>query len=609
MGNPDTADIDQLAQEWARGGNSAPEGTAVCIEPVSAMNEEEFEPERMLEEATGTPANEVREDLSLDTKKIIEEAIQKAAEGDCGAPFEELALHALLALKQRNLADWMRVRGRIKEANKGVSVVNLSKELSKLERELKPVAPTHNGYATDVLARLAVGEHKPVSVGGQLYVPKTHSQLWEIMSLGELQARITAAHDGKENCRREEDYYSIAKFAVALSECPDFFEKAPDGTACLRSFYRVNGREIRKEQLGLLHRQVSALPFEPADIPTPLYDQFLHQTFKTSREGEEQAQVRLVHEFAGAMMLCIAYRYQKAMVWTEPYGRAGKGTLQRILGNLVPEELTCAISPMQWGRGHESHVATLAGKRLNVVGELPENALIPAAEFKSILGLDAVTGRLLYGQPFSFENRAAHLFMSNHPIRTSEHSEAFYARWMMVEFPNSLLLSGKKVDPTLAERIIDSELPGIAFKALQGAVRLLQQECYSESKAHDRLLEGWRTSVNSLKEFIQEECDLGGNKLSVHRTAFYETYREWCKKNGRTAYASGRVRDMLSLDLKLGVKLAQLDGYGVYRCIRLKPKEKPSFNSNLEPEGKVEVAAVQFKVKGRSSSKEATANS
>jgi len=45
-----------------------------------------------------------------------------------------------------------------------------------------------------------------------------------------------------------------------------------------------------------------------------------------------------------------------------------------------------------------------------------------------------LTGRHLTGRPFSFRNEAAHLFMSNHLITTSDHSEPFYARWLLVEF-------------------------------------------------------------------------------------------------------------------------------------------------------------------------------
>jgi phage/plasmid-associated DNA primase len=131
-------------------------------------------------------------------------------------------------------------------------------------------------------------------------------------------------------------------------------------------------------------------------------------------------------------------------------------------------------------------VATLAGSRLNVVGELPENEAIPASAFKSVIGGDLVTGRHPTHRPITFTNEAAHLFMSNHLITTKDQSEAFYSRWLIVGFPNSRLRSGLPIDPGLAERIIANELPGIAYWALEGAKRLSRTGGFSKSAAHDR---------------------------------------------------------------------------------------------------------------------------
>lgn len=78
-----------------------------------------------------------------------------------------------------------------------------------------------------------------------------------------------------------------------------------------------------------------------------------------------------------------------------------------------------------------------------------------------------VTGRHPTHRPITFSNEAGHLFMSNHLITTKDQSEAFFARWKILEFPNSRLRSGLPLDENLAQRIIEKELPGIAFWALE----------------------------------------------------------------------------------------------------------------------------------------------
>lgn len=581
MGNSNTEDIELHAQECALIKKPLTEAGADCIEADGAMNDEEFESEPMPEIDSG-PADEVRQD-SLTSQKVVEELL-KRSETDCGAPFEEVVLHVLLALHDRNYPEWMRVRAQLKRANKDISLIKLDKAIARLGISLKEVAPTHFGYAEDIWGKLSVETHTPVTVHGVLYVPQASSQLWVEMSLSELQAEVARVHDGKANCIRQEDYYSIAKVVLTLRDSSSFFEDAPEGVACLCSFYSVRDGKICKDVLGLRHRQQRSLPYEPEDVPTPLYDAFRAETFHSANEGEEQEQIRLLDEFAGACMLGIGHRFQKAFVWMDRYGRAGKGAMQEILGHLVHPDLTSAISPLHWGRGSEYYIASLADMRMNVVGELPENATIPAAEFKSVLGGDLLTGRMPGHPPFAFRNRAMHLLMTNHPIKVNEHSEAYFARWMLMEYPNSRLKSGKPLDASLATRIADAELPGIAYKALKGAERLLGQGAFSESKVHDRLMGEWRVSANSLQEFIQDNCELGGDKLWVRRSSFYKTYVLWCKENGRIASANGRVKDMLTHNLKLGIRVSVLDGHEVYRGVHFKPETPEKFNGNLERE-------------------------
>lgn len=305
----------------------------------------------------------------------------------------------------------------------------------------------------------------------------------------------------------------------------------------------------------------------PKEMPTPLFDTFLHETFQSSTPDEEGQQIALVQETTGAMMTGIAHKYQKALMDYDPIGRAGKGTLVSIQVELVPSAFRSAVSPFKWDS--EYYLANLAGSRLNVVGELPDDKPIPAAPFKTVLGGDLLTGRHPTHRPITFKNQAAHLFMSNHLINTTDHSEAFFARWIIVEFPNSRLVSGLPLDPDLAERIIGTELAGIAFWALQGAARLIANGAYSKSSAHDRLMTQWRRRTNSLDEFIFECCDLG-DKLMANRAKLYQVYSAWCKDCGRKPFAKSKVKDLLAHNIVHGIKHTVLDGDEIFRGVRIK---------------------------------------
>jgi phage/plasmid-associated DNA primase len=164
------------------------------------------------------------------------------------------------------------------------------------------------------------------------------------------------------------------------------------------------------------------------------------------------AQIQLLQEVDGAIMLGIAYKFQKAFLFYEPFGRAGKGVKVAITRALVPPNFVTAVSPFVWDR--EYYIASLAGARLHVVGELPDGQPIPASAFKTVLGCDLLTGRHPTHRPISFSNEAGHVFSSNYPIYTKDHSEALYARWLIFEIPNIRLRLGLPQDPNLADRII-----------------------------------------------------------------------------------------------------------------------------------------------------------
>lgn len=378
-------------------------------------------------------------------------------------------------------------------------------------------------------------------------------------------------HDGKEHCSRSSDYKSIAEHAISLADDEQFFSEAPIGVACPGGFYQIVGDDITLGPLTPDHRQRVMLSVTPTQLSIPQFTAFLHATFESDNAGEEEQQVALVQEVAGAIMTGQMPKYQKAVLFYEPYGRAGKGTLERILRNLVPASFITAISPFKWSQDY--HVATLAGSRLNVVGELPENEAIPASSFKSVIGGDLITGRHPTHRPITFTNEAAHLFMSNHLITTKDQSEAFYSRWLIVGFPNSRLRSGLPLDPGLAERIIDNELPGIAYWALEGAKRLIRQGKFSQSTAHDRLMAKWRRSTSSLDEFIHECCELWSD-CTVRRSEFYAAYTAWCQESGRKPFSKSRVKELLEHNIGMGVRLAEVNGYEVFRGLKLKAQPK-----------------------------------
>ena len=490
---------------------------------------------------------------------------------DCGAPFEPDAIKALALIKERDQAQYRRIRADLKKTNKDVSVPAVEDAI-KAHASGGQLALTHHGYAGDLIRTLTVGTWTPVGYEGKLYVVDPVSGLWLGFATDKLERMVAEAHDGKANCERRSDYSGIAQHVITLAADDNFFRDPPIGLACPGGFYQVKNNAIVVVVLTPEHRQRVMLEVTPTKMDTPLFFGFLHDTFQSASADGEVQQIGLIQEIAGAITLGIMHKYQIVVMFYDPYGRAGKGTLERILRSLVPASFVTAVSPFVWDK--EYYVASLAGARLNVVGELPDGEAIPAAVFKTVIGGDLLTGRHPTHRPISFTNEAAHLFMSNHMINSRDHSEAFFARWKLVEFPNSRLRTGLPLDHTLADRIIAHELPGIVQWALDGAVRLIGNGAFSKSAVHDRLMAQWRRSTNSLEEFIHECCAVGESTQSVLRSKFYLAYTQWCSDSGRKPFGKSRVKELLEHNAGLGISLTRVDGYEIFRGVMVKPDFK-----------------------------------
>lgn len=529
----------------------------------------------------GTSTTHWLNEFEVDDAKVIPaaatiERLIPTIKADAAVVLEDESVNALATIKELKPAQYQRTRSVLKQANKDVSLASVDRSVKARVEQMNTVE-THHGYAKSILSALTEKAWRPVGYQGELYVLNPSTGIWKALAFDALVRLVAETHDDKENCSRSSDYKAIAEHSISLANDDTFFVDVPNGLACSGGFYQIAGNEITLVPLTPEHRQRVMLDFTPKDMPTPLFNKFLHETFDSSNEGEEAQQITLLQEIVGGIMLGILYKFQIAILLYEPFGRAGKGTMERQIRQLVPKEFISAISPFKWHQDY--HVATLAGKRLNVVGELPENEPIPASAFKSVIGGDLVTGRHPTHRPITFANVAGHLFMSNNLITTKDQSEAFFARWKIMEYPNSRLRSGLPLDEGLAQRIIENELSGIAFWALQGAARLLTNGKLSQSNAHDRLMAKWRRCTNTLEEFIHEACELSPEG-QYRRSDFYIDYAEWCSDNGRKPFSKGRVKELLEHNIGMGIRLVELSGYETFRGVAVKKTSKnPSVHS------------------------------
>ncbi len=409
--------------------------------------------------------------------------------------------------------------------------------------------------------------HAPQYTNGAFHVPDADSQLWCRITEEQVAVQVAKQFGGRKLCRKHADFTQITRHISALIECGDYFDRADPGVASPAGMHSLCATgAVKTEPLDLAHRQTWALPFAPEyETDAPLLEGVLDQAFDGDHAKDQKD---LFWQAVGATLFGLMPRLQ-TVVLLLGRERSGKSLLQRLLERIVPPEAVSAVSPASWG--HEYHVAALAGKRINIVGELSDEAPIPAAAFKNVTGQNLVAGRHPTHRPFSFRCLAAHWFASNVLPPTTDRSEAFYRRWRVLRFSNTV--PAERVDPNLFDKIIANEMPAILANAFLGAERVQRAGALRTTAAHDQVLERWRLAANPLQQFLTDvdwiELDPAAELHT--RPEVYEAYRRWCSACGfRNPFGRNHFLDLLdATGASRGVRLKRAGTKDVVAGLRL----------------------------------------
>lgn len=438
----------------------------------------------------------------------------------------------------------------------------------KRQQDAASADATHDAIAQAWLDSLTIDAHGPVFSGGAFHVPDA-SGLWLPVSMEQAQVQIGRMFADRKRCKRQSDYKQIATHASAIAETSTFFAEAPVGVVTPRGFWRLGANhKAKREPLKLQHRQQFRLEWEPDfDAESVLVDGLLHSAFEGDHADE---QIDLVWQLIGAMLFGLLPAHQCAALFIGKE-KTGKSTLQRLVEKAFPASAVAAVSPAVWSR--EYNVAALAGKRLNVVGELADDAPIPAAAFKNVTGGNLLEGRHPTHRPFYFVPLASHLFASNVLPPTTDRTEAFFRRWRIVRFKNRV--PEERADPRLLEKIFAGEMPAFLANAFAGAERVASSGQVRTTAAHAEVMAKWKAAANPVLQFLLDDAwvTLDRDAAPVPTLEAYASYRKWASSSGfRNPFGRNHFLDLVdTTGAGLGVSLGRVDDKAVVRGLVLRP--------------------------------------
>ncbi len=329
---------------------------------------------------------------------------------------------------------------------------------------------------------------------------------------------------------------------------PNFFREAPEGVSFKNGFLEVRGTGTTLKRFSIHNRSRSGYWFPYAENATtpPLFGRFLADVFRGDADADDK--IAFLQEHAGVSLLGRAPKFQRCALMVGG-GDCGKSTYADIIMGCFPDNSIATVAPQTMHKEYDR--ATLVGKLLNYVAEMPEGDIVDGGPLKALTDGSPISARQPYGRVFQFKSEAGQLLNANRLPGTNDQTHGFFRRFGIIEFNRSFTDDPSK-NVNMAAEIIAAERAAIAAWLIAGAVRLIARGAYNLPASHTAALKQWQMGVDQIRAFLADQTHpLRVKEAAIGATALYDHYARWAIDNGHKALSSSRFGVRLK-ELKCG---------------------------------------------------------
>jgi putative DNA primase/helicase len=235
-------------------------------------------------------------------------------------------------------------------------------------------------------------------------------------------------------------------------------------------------------------------------------------------------------------------------------GGNGKSAFLDLATRFVGAENVCHLS-LQRLESDRFSAARLYGKLANICTDLPNERLSSSAMFKAITGCDRITVEIKYRDSFEFTPFTRLLFSANQLPATSDASQAFFDRWLIVPFPKRFRHKrGEMPRHILQARLCaPTELSGALNKALDGLERV-RRRCWFTEPIESRIkLKSYQAANDALSDWLDQHTIISQD-AEVPQSELHTAYTSDCRQSCRRAPSKqlfGRRLQMLRPQIEM----------------------------------------------------------
>jgi len=265
--------------------------------------------------------------------------------------------------------------------------------------------------------------------------------------------------------------------------------------------------------------------------------------------------VKVIYEIFG-FLLWKDYFIEKAIMLSGG-GRNGKGKTVELMKRFLGPD-NCANIPLQQLDNDQFALGELFNKMANLSPDISSTALGHTGYFKSLTGRDLISAPRKFLTRVNFVNHAKMIFCANEIPKTYDTSEAFWNRWVLLEFPYTFLSKKEydcrkeKKDLKIADTQIiqkltsPEEMSGLLNKALDGLDRIRGQGDFSYSKNTEEVKNMWIRKSDSFMAFFMDCCEKVNNDHTF-KDDLGQAYSLYCEKRELKQRGSVAIKNTLSM--------------------------------------------------------------
>lgn len=171
--------------------------------------------------------------------------------------------------------------------------------------------------------------------------------------------------------------------------------------------------------------------------------------------------------------------------------------------------------------------ANLKGKVVNIYDDTSVSFVKDTGIIKNLIAGGTIAAEFKGRDHFTFTNVARFIFSAQETPKTSDHTEAWYDRWIFVKFPNKFRASNEM--KTAIETAMLEERAGIFNWMVEGLKRLIEQDEFTFSE--DLLISAndYRGQNDAVARFVTNMCGAGeGTSINT----LFRIYGVWSEYEG-----------------------------------------------------------------------------